>query len=206
MQNLTIEHIVPFLLLHQNIGYILLFFMMVLEGEIFLIIAATLVHLKAFDIGVVFLVSLSGVIVGNIAWYHLGSFIGTRGFAKRMVSRAEKTILYFLPHFRERPFNSIFISKFIYGVNHAVVIVAGVLKIKFSLFLEAETLASIAWVILQMSVGYFFGYAAINITHNVSRFVLIIGVFVIAFILLHKFSIEFYERRKHQVTQKDNHA
>lgn len=205
MQNLTIEHIIPFLLDHRSIGYILLFFMMVLEGEIFLIIAATLAHLKAFDLGDVFLVALSGVIVGNMFWYYLGTVIGTRSFARRYVPRAEKTILYFLPHFRERPFLSIFISKFIYGINHAMVIMAGVLKINFSLFLEAESLASVIWVILQMSVGYFFGYAAIKITHNVSRFAFIIGVFVIAFILLQKLFVYLYERHEHKNLQEDNH-
>lgn len=205
MQNLTIEHIIPFILDHRNIGYILLFFMMVLEGEIFLILAATLAHLKAFDLGDVFLVSLGGVIVGNVLWYHLGAIIGTHGFTKKIVIYAEKTILYFLPHFRDRPFTSIFISKFIYGINHAVVIMAGVFKIDFILFLKAESLASVVWVILQMSVGYFFGYAAIKITHNVSRFVFIIATFVIAFILLQKLSINLYERYKHRVPQEDSH-
>ncbi len=205
MQNLTIEHIVPFILLHRNIGYVLLFFMMVLEGEVFLIIAATLVHLKAFDIGDVFFISLGGVIIGNALWYYLGIIIGTRGFAKKIVNHAERTILYFLPHFRERPFLSIFISKFIYGINHAVVIMAGVFKIDFIFFLKAESLASVVWVILQMFVGYFFGYAAIKITNKVSYFALIIGVFVVAFILLQKFSINLYERRKHKSPQESDH-
>ena len=123
-----------------------------------------------------------------------------------MIGWAERAIAYFLPRFRERPFKSIFFSKFIYGANRATVIMSGVLKVKVELFLRAEFLASIAWVSLYLAIGYFFGYAAVHITKNASRFALLIVIFVVAFILLQKLLTLYYERRKHQKLEKDRNA
>lgn len=199
MENLTIEHFIPFIEAHRYLGYLLLFFAMMFEGEIILIFAAILTHIDAFDLGDVFIVALAGVIVGNIAWYYVGIIASRNKFVARVIlPRAERAIQYFLPRFREKPFTSIFFSKFIYGVNHAVVFMSGVMRINFVLFVKAETLASIVWVSFHSMVGYLFGYAAIQITHKASRFVLITILFVVVFILSEKCLVYLYERRKHQ--------
>lgn len=200
METLTIEHIIPFIETHRYLGYLFLFLMMMLEGEVFLIVSATLAHLGAFKLSEVFIVALAGVVLGNVFWYYFGMTVSKNGIAKKLVSRAERAVDYFLPHFREKPFSSIFISKFIYGVNHAVVFMSGVLRIDFLFFLKAETLASVAWVVFHTTMGYLFGYAAIQITHKASRFVLLLAAFVIGFILLQKLFTYIYERHEH----KDN--
>lgn len=200
METLTIEHFVPFIEVHRYLGYLFLFLMMMLEGEVFLVVSATLAHLGAFRLWEVFVVAFAGVVLGNILWYYLGMMVGTYGIAKKLIARAERAVDYFLPHFREKPSSSIFISKFIYGVNHAVVFMSGVLRIDFMFFLKAETLASVAWVVFHTTMGYLFGYAAIQITHKASLFVLILAAFVIGFILLQKLFTYIYERHEH----KDN--
>lgn len=198
MENLTIEHITSFVEVHRYTAYFILFIAMVLEGEVFLIIAGMLANLEALDVGDVFWISLLGVVLGNVLWYYLGSVLKGKSFARQVIVWAEKAIAYFLPRFRERPFKSIFFSKFIYGTNRATVIMSGVLKVNFALFLRAEFLASILWVVLYLTIGYFFGYAAIHVTRNVSRFALLIIVFVVAFMLLQKLLTLYYERREHQ--------
>src|SRR3989344_8800351 len=204
MENLTIEHIISFVEIHRYTGYFILFLAMLLEGEIFLIIAGMLANLEAFDVGDVFWISLLGVVLGNVLWYYLGSILKDKAFAQRTISWAERAITDFLPRFRERPFKSIFFSKFIYGANRATVIMSGVLKVKFELFLRAEFFASILWVSLYLAVGHIFGYAAVHITRNASRFALLIVVFVVAFILLQKLLTLYYERREHQKLEKDS--
>ncbi len=206
MENLTIDAIIPFVEAHQYIGYFLLFIAMVLEGETILIIASMLAHLGAFDIGDVLWISLLGVVLGNMLWYYVGFKLNHKGFAKNIIIRAEKIITYFLPRFREEPFKSIFISKFIYGANRATVFMSGVLKVEFPLFMKAEFFASIAWVALYASVGYFFGYAAIQVTHKAGYFALLILIFVVVFILLQKLFVFYYERREHQKLEKDNNT
>ncbi len=204
MENLTIEHIIPFVEAHRYTGYFLLFIAMVLEGEVFLIIAAMLAHLGAFDIGDVVMISIAGIILGNMLWYYLGYKLSCKSYAKNIIIRAEKTVTYFLPHFREKPFKSIFFSKFIFGANRATVLVSGALRVHFPLFMKAEVLASMVWVALYATVGYFFGYAAIQMTHNAARFALLIVVFVVGFILLKKVFAHYYVRREHEKDNEDS--
>ncbi len=199
MENLTIEHFIPFIEAHRYLGYLLLFLAMIFEGEIVLIFAAILSHVGAFELEIVFIIALIGVILGNIVWYYAGIATSRNTFVARVIlPRAEHAIHYFLPRFCEKPFKSIFFSKFIYGVNHAVVFMSGVMRVRFLLFVKAESLASVVWVGFYSIIGYLFGYAAIQITHTASRFVLITVLFVVVFILLQKFLVYLYERRKHQ--------
>ncbi len=204
METLTIENFVSFVEMHRYAGYFILFLAMVLEGETILIIAGMLASMKAFDIGDVLWISLSGVILGNMLWYYLGHKISHKSFAKNIILRAEKAVNYFLPHFHQKPFKSIFFSKFIYGVNRATVFMSGVFKIKFRLFMEAEVLASIVWVLLYAAVGYFLGYAAIEMTKNVALLALLTVLFVVGYILLKKIFAHYYVRREHKKEKNSN--
>ncbi|MCK9345010.1 MAG: VTT domain-containing protein [Candidatus Pacebacteria bacterium] len=191
---------------HRVWGYVVLFIAMMLEGEVLLIVAGMLASLEAFDVGDVFWIALVGVVLGNTMYYQAGVMLKNGKVATRVIHWAEKAITFFLPEFRQKPFKSIFISKFIYGANRATVIMSGVFRIPFKLFFKAEFLASIFWVIVYMSVGYFFGYAAINVTHNASRFVLLALVFVLGFILIQSLVTHRYERNKHKKLEEDNNA
>lgn len=206
MESLTVEHFISFVEVHRYTGYFILFFAMVLEGEVFLIVAGMLAQLHAFDIGDVLWVSLSGVLIGDGLWYYLGSELKNRGFAKNVVTRAEHSVSFFLPRFRERPFKSIFLSKFIYGANHATLVMSGVFKVPFILFAKAEVLASAMWVGVFLTAGHFFGLAAIWVTHKATRFALIVALFVVAFILLQKLIALYYERREHQKLENNRNT
>lgn len=206
METLTIEHIIPFVEAHRYAGYFLLFLAMILEGEVFLIIAGILAHLQAFDFVDVLWISLLGVVLGNILWYLLGVALSKKTFMQPVIVRAQKAVAYFLPHFRERPFKSIFFSKFIYGANRATVLISGVFKISPPVFLKAEFLASILWVLLYASLGYFLGYAAVWITHKAGYFALLILGFVVGFFVLRKASFYYYERYIRSTKKEDNSA
>lgn len=196
MESITIEHIIPFVEAHRYTGYFFLFLAMLLEGEAFLIIAGMLAHLKAFDIGDVFWIAFLGIFIANLTWYYVASNLRDKEYIRGVATRAEKVVLHFLPQFRERPFKSIFFSKFIYGANRATVIVSGFLRVRFLTFLEAESIASVVWVLLYGTIGYFFGYLAIQMTHKAAYFALLILAFVIGYILLRRYFIRYYERRK----------
>lgn len=183
---------------HRFWGYTILFFAMVFEGEVFLIVAGMLATIKAFDIGDTWWIAFIAVVLGNIMWYSIGAKLKDIGFAKRMIKSAEKAITFFLPRFREKPFKSIFFSKFIYGANRATVIMSGVFHVPFELFFRAEFLASILWVTLYESIGFFFGTVAIGATRNITRLALFATTFVIVFILIQKLIVSHYEQRERQ--------
>lgn len=181
---------------HRFLGYTILFFAMVVEGEVFLIVAGTLAQLRALDFGDVLWVSFAGVMLGDVIWYGLGFLSARSGKFSFLVRMTEKSVLTLLPRFRERPFNSIFLSKFIYGANHATLILSGILKVKFELFIRAELLSSFAWVAIFAVAGFMFGHAALAFTHKASQFALITLVFVVGFILIQRWASKYYEQRE----------
>lgn len=204
MENLSIEHITSFVEVHRYTGYGILFLAMLIEGETFLIIAGILSSLGAFDIGDVFVISLLGVLLGDGLWYYLGMWAERFAFGQRVIGYAKKSVLFLLPRFRERPFKSIFFSKFIYGANHAALIISGLFRVPFALFMKAEAVASVVWIILFLGAGYFFGQAAVWVSHKATRFALIVILFVLVFVLIQKLLAYHYERRQRNNKENSN--
>ncbi len=96
-----------------------------------------------------------------------------------------------MPHFEEDPSWSIFISKFLM-VNHAVILFAGYKKINFRKYLKAEIISTLIWAPLLLSVGYLFSYTALNISHEIWRFLLTVVLLVIAFVVFDRIIAWFY--------------
>ncbi len=90
-----------------------------------------------------------------------------------------------MPHFEEKPFWSIFISKFLM-VNHIVIIFAGYKKINFKKYLQAEIFSTTIWAASLLLLGYFFSYTAFRISTRLSEFLLIVFLFIAGFFLLEK--------------------
>jgi len=181
---------------HRVLGYVVLFIAMIFEGEAFLVVAGILTTIKAFDVADVWVIAFVGIVLGNVLWYSLGTKIENTRFAKRAIGWGKGIIIFVFPKFKEKPFKSIFFSKFIYGANRATVVMSGVMGVPFRLFFKAEFLASVLWVTLYLGIGYFFGYAALSLTRNLSRLIFIVAVFVISFILIQKAIAYYYEQPK----------
>lgn len=192
---------------HRFWGYVILFLAMIVEGEVLLIVAGMLARLKAFDFGDVLWVSFTGVMVGDVLWYGLGILTARSSRFAFLAHYAEKSVHAFLPRFRTRPFRSILLSKFIYGANHATLILSGILRVKFSVFIRAEAYASFVWVAIYAVAGFMFGQAALSVTHKAIRFALLAALFVVGFILLQRWASNYYEQREREdlgTPEKDN--
>ncbi len=187
---------------HRTWGYMLLFFGMVLEGEVFLIISAMLARLGAFDFAEVISVAFAGVMVGDVFWYWVGMILARFDGRIKIIAFAERTVHLFFPNFQRKPFFSILLSKFIYGINHATLVFSGATRLKFSLFFHAELLSSMVWVAIYAVAGYLFGNAAIAVTRKASHFALLAVVFVVGFMLLEKWLTNYYEQ--HEVREREN--
>lgn len=181
---------------HRVWGYVILFLAMIVEGEVLLIVAGMLARLKAFDLGDVLWISFAGVMIGDALWYGLGILTSRSQRFARVARYAETSVHTFLPNFRARPFRSILLSKFIYGANHATLILSGIMHVRFSIFIKAEAYASFAWVAIYAVAGFMFGHAALAMTHKAVRFALITLVFVVGFILIQRWAGKYYEKRE----------
>lgn len=185
-----------FVLDHRYLGYMVLFLAMIIEGEILLIVAGVLARLKAFDLGDVLWISFAGVMIGDALWYGLGVLTARYTRLGRLVMYAEKSVHSLLPNFHSNPFHSIMLSKFIYGANHATLILSGIIRVKFPVFIRAEAYTSFVWVAIYAAAGYMFGHAALAVTHKALQFILIAVIFVVIFVFIQRFAGKYYEQRE----------
>ena len=182
----SIKVLTQFVEQHEILSHFLLFLGVVIEGELALITAGVLAHLGAFSFWSVFLTGIAGAVAKSFLWYRLGVWLDIKVPKNRFFTYIENRVLAFLPHFCERPFWSIFGSKFIYGVNHFTLIFCGFKKIRFGTFIKAEFYSSILWVLGIVSLGYYLSYAAFGITRDIRKFTLLILLFIIGFLVLEK--------------------
>lgn len=178
---------------HQVWAYFFIFLIIVFEGEFIVIITGILVHLGALEL----FPSLAFLYLGGMGktflGYEIGRIIRKNLGETKFLKHIQKKVYNIAPRFGRKPFWSIFISKFIMGFNHAVIIYAGYLKINYKKYLKAEFLSTFIWAPLLLFIGYFFGYTALNFSREIWRFSLVTLLLIIGFILLDKFIAWLYE-------------
>jgi len=189
----NIDALLNFVIFYQNFAYIILFLGMIFEGEIVLLFAGILLHLGAINLIPTIILASAGLVSKSFIAYNLGSFIQRKFPNSRFLKYINKKIDYFLPDFQEKPFWSIFISKFLVGLNNFALIFSGYLKLKFRTYIKAEIFSNILWLSLILSLGYFFSYTAISITKEIKKFTILVIIFIFGFIILEKIVALVYE-------------
>lgn len=194
-----LQAIVDFVDLHQATAYALLFLVMVWEGETFLIIAGILLQLGALALGPALAVAFGGVMLGDVLWYSLGRLAGKRPLPRPLAfarSTAERIVERISPNFRTKPILSLSIAKFVYGTNHATLVIAGTTQMPFRLFVAADLAASFLWVIVFLALGYLFGYAAIAVSQRVGVLLLVLLLLIVGFMAVQRFLSYYYEHKR----------
>lgn len=194
---LSIGYIKEFALFHANTAYIIIALGVLLEGEIVVIIAGIFAHLGSLNLLVIFLVAFVGCGIKSVVGYSLGRYLEKHHSHMLIVRRAENRVNYFLPNFKKKPFLSLYLSRFlILGIYWFALVYAGYKKVKIKTFIKAELASFFTWVVVMLSLGYFFSYTALSISRDVRKFFVIILIFLIAFFILEKivaFFIELFE-------------
>jgi len=189
----TVKFLISLVEHYQTLAYAVIFFGLIFEGEFTLISTGILIHLGAINLPFAIFLILAGSLIKTFYCYYLGRLINEKWSHTKFLKYIEKRVNYFLPRFQQRPFWSIFISKFIMWLNFSVIVFSGYSKINFKTYLKAEVLSTIIWAPLLLTLGYFFSFAALHASHEIWKFFLIIVLFVIGFILLDKIIGWLYE-------------
>jgi len=184
---LSIGYIKHFAADNAETLYILICLGVILEGEIVVILAGIFAHLGSINIPMALLVIFIGGGIKSVIGYSFGYYLQNNHSDNKIVSSTENHIHHFLPNFTNKPFISIFLSRFlILGMYWFTLIFSGYRKIKMKTFIKAEILSLIAWSIVMLSLGYFFSYTALSISRDVRNFLGIILIFFLAFFVLEK--------------------
>lgn len=157
-----------YLILQRPLGYLLVFLGMIIEGDFVLFTAAFLTQQDFFDLGDMAIVIFSGVIIGDLIWYWLGTKL--RGISASINRRVERIANHFDDHITDRQLRTLFVSKFVYGIHHAVLIRAGSLGVEISNFIRNDFIASVAWILIVGGAGYF-SSLSYSLIRNYLRFV-----------------------------------
>jgi len=196
---LTLGYIKHFAAVNAGFAYLLIVIGILVEGEIVVILAGIFTHLGALNIYLVILFILIGGVIKSFIGYSIGNYLQKNHSHNRFLRQAESRVNYFLPNFLNKPFLSIFLSRFLlFGMHLFALIFTGYKKIKISKFIKAEASSLIAWSIVMLFIGYFFSYTALSISRDVRNFFGIILIFFIMFFILEKiiaFVIELFETR-----------
>jgi len=169
---------------NQALVYCIIFLGLIVEGEITVIATGILVHLDALPLWAALMVVLSGGFSKTFLGYYLGTVIHDKWSNVKFFKFFEKRVRLMAPKFKEKPFWSIFISKFIMSSNTIVVLFSGFERIPFKRYLKAEALATIIWAPGLIALGYFFSYTALNISREIWRFTLIVLSFFILYTII----------------------
>ena len=175
-----------FVTVHPLLAYGALFIGVFWEGEFVLITAGILVHLKIFLLWPTIVIAVLAAVAKTLAGYYLGRFLGKVFPKSGLLKYFERRVFYYLPRFKERPFWSIFASKFIYGVNNATLVFSGYVRANFKTYCTAEAISSVIWLGGMFILGNFFSATAQSISHNLRYFTLIILLLVIGFMILQR--------------------
>ncbi|MEK9181848.1 MAG: VTT domain-containing protein [Patescibacteria group bacterium] len=171
---------------YQILVYFFIFLGLIVEGEFILISTGILLHLGALSFYFVLVFVFLGLLCKTLLGYYIGSLIYDKWNHTKFLKYIEKRVLKVMPHFKQKPFWSIFISKFIWGVNNIVIIFSGYQKINFKKYLKAELYSSIIWVPALVLLGYLFSYTALRVSDEIWKFFFVVLILIIMFIVLHK--------------------
>jgi len=201
MENISIEAIRHFVEVHAIIVYFVIFLGVVIEGEVVVIFAGIFAYLGSINIFLALVSVISGGIAKSYLGYTIGFYLNKYHAHNGFISKIEKRIGSFLPRFDEKPFWSIFISRFfILGIGWFTLVFSGYRKVPLRIYARAEALSLGIWSVGVIALGYFFSYTAISVSRDVRNFLLLILLFFILFFILEKvvgFIIELFEIRKY---------
>jgi membrane protein DedA with SNARE-associated domain len=187
MEHISITAIRQFIEIHAIIVYFVILLGVIIEGEIVVIFAGIFSHLGSINILFAFMAVFLGGAMKSFLGYYIGFILQKHHSHRPFINRVERRISYFLPKFKEKPFWSIFISRFfILGIGWFTVLYSGYKKISLKIYIKAEALSLVLWSIGILFLGYSFSYTALSISRDVRKFIGIILIFFILFFILEK--------------------
>lgn len=184
--------LINFLQHHSILGYVVVFIAMIFEGDVFLFTAAFLTHLGFFDPVNMFVAVVTGALSGDLFWYWLGLRLnGSTGFTRW----AKKIAAPFDDHLLQRPWHTIFLSKFIYGIHHAILVRAGMLKFKLSRYFKIDLISTLAWTTIVGGLGFLSSLSFERMRHQI-KFMEGLLLAVILILLLVSYLVSYQAKKE----------
>ncbi|TSC89716.1 MAG: hypothetical protein G01um10143_206 [Parcubacteria group bacterium Gr01-1014_3] len=144
-----------FVVSNPAIAYLILFVGMFIEGEIFFVTASIFAIQGELSLTRIVIISLIGVILGDITWYYMGRFSKDTRLGIWLSKKTKGYEPWINKNLISNYWKMAFFSKFLYYVNRFVPLMAGWQKMDFKKFLKIHVGAAIAWVSVMWVASHF---------------------------------------------------
>ncbi len=184
-------YVILFLVIFAETGFVVTPF---LPGDSLLFIVGAFAAIGHLNIFVVYAVLLVAAILGDTVNYWLGNKIGAKVFSKENSRIFNKKYLTKTEEFYEKyGGKTIIIARFVPVVRTFAPFVAGIGKMKYSVFITYNIIGGFFWVTSLVFAGYFFG----NLPFVKNNFEYAIYIIVLASLFP-----MFFELVKHRLLSK----
>src|SRR5574340_1102306 len=146
---------------------LIIFIGMLFEGNATLFAASFLASRGLVNPLLAFLAVFLGALIEEIGWYWFGQRIN--GSSHWLSRWARKLTEPFNDHLLQKPFRTLLISKFIYGLHRAVMTKAGILGLNTKTFLKDVSLMLLVWIGVVGGLGFLAG-ASVNLVSRYFRY------------------------------------
>lgn len=173
-------------------GYWVMLPLMIIEGPVATIIAATFAALGAFNVWVVLFFSMLGDVIGDVLLFGAGYKWGmgfVRNFGK-YIGITENLVVKMEKYFASHGGKTIFAVKSTTGLCWATFVAAGIVKMNFAKFVRYSILGGIVWSGFLVAMGYFYGY----LWREISQYIDWIGWAVGGIAVVSYFFITLYKK------------
>ncbi|MEN9912798.1 MAG: hypothetical protein RLY66_206 [Candidatus Parcubacteria bacterium] len=123
-----------------------------LEANTVLFSTMFLAEQHALNLWILLPVALIGSMAGNILFYGIGYAAAYK--SNRYTRITDIISKPFDHHLHERPWRTIFLTKFVYGLNCAIIVRAGQIRMTFGKFLFIDSVCTLIWLVIVGSLGY----------------------------------------------------
>lgn len=149
------SYLILFVIVFAETGFV---FTPFLPGDSLLFAAGTFAAIGAFNIGILFLILCIAAITGDTVNYWIGNYIGPKIFERKKIRFLKKEHLQRTHEFYERHGGkTIIIARFIPIIRTFAPFVAGIGSMTYLKFITYNVVGGIAWVLLFVFAGFYFG-------------------------------------------------
>src|SRR4030042_1094231 len=175
-------------------GYPTMLLLMIVEGPFATIASAFLASIGYFNVFIVFGLSVLGDVIGDIILYYIGYFGGSRILPKveRFLKISGATVEKLKNKFHQNSERLIFYVKSTTGLSYITFITAGAVRMNFWKFIKNSILGGLVWSSFIVILGYFFGYAA----EQISQYITYAGIAIFAGAILALLAVSLYKKQQ----------
>jgi len=183
--------------LFHDYGYLLLFLTLMFEGQPFMLLAGFLVSLHYFNFWLVVLIGIPAIIIGDFIFHSLALKYGRKILNRfgRFLFLTPGVIVKMENFLATHGQETVFITKFIYGMGRNFLIVTGLSGRPFKTFWKEEVFGSALSMVLFTFIGYYLGESYRVLEGYLKGFGYGLIILIIVIILLERLGLGHFFKR-----------